>query len=129
MSTLGLLNLPQQRTYNKGVFLHKVLNNSSPNCLAQLFISHQSHYTNSRNNLYVPRPRLDLFNPFTAPSYEMSGLKSSCIRLLHSIFSGHINNLLSILCVLIKKIRLHAYAKTKTKKLKILFFLLLLVVF
>ena len=37
------------------------LNNNSPNYLAQLFISHQSHYTNSRNNFYVPRPRLDLF--------------------------------------------------------------------
>ena len=60
--TLKKLN-SQQLTYNKRVFMHKVLNNNnnSPNYLAQLFISHQSHYTNSRNNLYVPRPRLDLF--------------------------------------------------------------------
>ena len=49
---LGILNLPQQLTYNKGVFMHKVLNNNSPNYLAQLFINYQSHYTNSRNNLY-----------------------------------------------------------------------------
>ena len=41
--------------------MHEVVNNNSPKYLAQLFISHQSHYTNSRNNLYVPRPRLDLF--------------------------------------------------------------------
>ena len=61
MSALGILNLPQQLAYNKGIFMHKVLNNYSPNYLAQLFISHQFHYTNSRNNLYVPRPRLDLF--------------------------------------------------------------------
>ena len=63
MGALGILNLPQQLAYNKGIFMHKVLNNNnnSPNYLAQLFISHQSHYTNSRNNLYVPRPRLDLF--------------------------------------------------------------------
>ena len=61
MSALGILNLPQQLAYNKGMCMHKVLNNSSPNYLAQLFISHQSHYTNSRNNLYVPRPRLVLF--------------------------------------------------------------------
>ena len=60
MSALGILNLPQQLTYNKGIFMPKVLNNNSPNYLAQLFTSHQSHYTNSRNNLYVPRPRLDL---------------------------------------------------------------------
>ena len=40
--------------------MRKVLNNNFPNYLAQLFISHQSHYTNSRNNLYVPKPRLDL---------------------------------------------------------------------
>ena len=61
MRALGILNLPQQLAYNKGIFMHKILNNYSPNYLAQLFIGHQSHYTNSRNNLYVPRPRLDLF--------------------------------------------------------------------
>ena len=61
MRALGILNLPQQLAYNKGIFMRKVLNNNSPNYLAQLFISHQSHYTNSRNNFYVPRPRLDLF--------------------------------------------------------------------
>ena len=57
MSALGILNLPQQLAYNKGIFMLKVFNNS-PNYLAQLFISHQSHYINSRNNLNVPRPRL-----------------------------------------------------------------------
>ena len=61
MRALGILNLPQQLAYSKGIFMHKVLNNKSPNYLAQLFISHQPHYTNSRNNLYLPRPRLDLF--------------------------------------------------------------------
>ena len=61
MSALGILNLPQQLTYNKRLFMHTVLNNNFPNYLAQLFISHLSHYTNYRNNLYVPRPRLDLF--------------------------------------------------------------------
>ena len=61
MSILGILNLSQQLAYNKGIFMHKVLNNNSPNYLAQLFISLQSDYTNSRNNLCVPRPRLDLF--------------------------------------------------------------------
>ena len=61
MSALGILNLSHQLTYNKGVFMHKVLNDNSPNYLAQLFTSHQSHYTNYRNNLYVPWPRLDLF--------------------------------------------------------------------
>ena len=58
MSALGILNLPRQLAYNKGIFTHKVLNNNSPNYLAQLFISHQSHYINSRNNLYVPRQGL-----------------------------------------------------------------------
>ena len=47
MSVLGILNLPQQLAYNKGICMDKVLNNNSPNYLAQLFISHQSHYTNS----------------------------------------------------------------------------------
>ena len=49
INLLGILNLPQQLTYNKGLFMHKVLNNNSPNYLAQHFTSHQSHYTNSRN--------------------------------------------------------------------------------
>ena len=36
----------------KGIFMRKGLNNNSPNYrLAQLLISHQSHYTNSRNKL------------------------------------------------------------------------------
>ena len=30
MSALGILNLPQQLTYNKGVFMHTVLDNNSP---------------------------------------------------------------------------------------------------
>ena len=36
MRALGILNLPQQIAYNKGIFMHKVLNNNSPNYLAQL---------------------------------------------------------------------------------------------
>ena len=53
----------QQLTYSKGVFMHNVMNNNSSNYLPQLFISHQSHYINSTNNLCEPRPRLiiDLF--------------------------------------------------------------------
>ena len=75
MSALGILNLPQQLTYNKGIFMAKVLNNTSPNYLAQLFISHQCHYTNSRNNLCVPRPRLDLFK--TSLSFAGASLWNS----------------------------------------------------
>ena len=71
--------------YNKGIFMHKVLNNNnSPSYLALLFISHQSHYTNSRNNLYVPRPRLDLFktsNSIAGASFwnSLPQNKKSCI--------------------------------------------------
>ena len=64
-----------QLAYNKGISMHKVLNNNSPNYLAQLFISHQSHYTNSRNNLYVPRPRLYLFK--TSISFAGASLWNS----------------------------------------------------
>ena len=64
--SLSLSNLLQQLAYNKGILMHKIRNNNSPNYLAQLFISHQSHYINSRNNLYVPRPRLDLFETSTS---------------------------------------------------------------
>ena len=34
-SALGILNLPQHFTYNKGIFTRKVLNNNSPYYLAQ----------------------------------------------------------------------------------------------
>ncbi len=85
MSALGILNLPQQLAYNKGIFMHKVLNNNSPNYLAQLFISHQSHYTNSRNNLYVPRPRLDLFK--TSISFAGASLWNSLPQNIKSCIS------------------------------------------
>ena len=61
MNALGILNLPQQLAYNNGIFMNKVLNNNSPNYLAPLFISHQCHYTNFRNNFFVSRARFDLF--------------------------------------------------------------------
>ena len=86
MSALGIFNLPQQLTYNKGLFMHKVLNNNSPNYLAQFFISHQFHCTNSRNKLYVPRPRLDIFKTSTSFAgaslwnYLLQNIKS-CISL------------------------------------------------
>ena len=93
MRALGILNLPQQVAYNKRIFMHKILNNNSPNYLAQHFISHQSHYTNSRNNLYVPTPRLDLFK--TSISFAGASLWNSLPhkRNLHKYMSE--NNLSS----------------------------------
>ena len=96
ISALGTLNLPQQLAYNKGIFMHKVLNNNSPNYLAKLFISHQSHYTNSRNNLYVPRPRFDLFK--TGISFAGAFLWNSLPR--------NIKLCMSLLCF---KRNLHKY--------------------
>ena len=110
MSALGILNVPQQLANNKGIFVHKVLNNNSPNYLAQLFISHQSHYTNTRNNLYVPRPRLDLFKTSISiagaslwnflPQNTKSCISLPCfIRNLHKYISE--NNLSSNLDVFV----------------------------
>ena len=65
--------------------MHKVLNNNSPNYLAQLFISHQSHYTNSRNNPYVPRPSLDLFK--TSISFAGASLWNSLPQNIKSCIS------------------------------------------
>ena len=87
MRALGILNLPQQLAYNKGIFMHKVLNNNSPNYLAQLFISHQSHYTNSRNNLYVPRTRLDLFKTSIYISFAGASLWNSLPQNIKSCIS------------------------------------------
>ena len=65
--------------------MHKVLNNNSPNYLAQFVISHQSHYTNSRNNLYVPRPRLDLFK--TTISFPGASIWNSLLQNIKSCIS------------------------------------------
>ena len=85
MRALGILNLQQQIAYNKGIFMHKVLNNNSPNYLAQLFISHQSHYTNSSNNLHVPRRKFDLFK--TSTSFAGASLWNSLPQNIKSCIS------------------------------------------
>ena len=85
MRARGILNLPQQLAYNKRIFMHKVLNNNSLNYLPQPLISHQSHYTNSRNNLYVPRPRLDLFK--TSISFAGASLWNSLPQNIKSCIS------------------------------------------
>ena len=82
MSALGILNPPQQLAYNKGIFTHKVLNNNSPDYLAQLFISHQSHYSHSWNN--VPRP-FDLFK--TSISFAGASLWNSLPQNMKSCIS------------------------------------------
>ena len=65
--------------------MHKVLNNNSPTYLAQFFLSHQSHYTNSRNNLYVPRPKFDLFT--TSISFAGASLWNSLPQNIKSCIS------------------------------------------
>ena len=85
MCALGILNLLQQLTYNKGIFMYKVLTNNSSNYLAQLFISHQSHYTNCRNNLYVPVPRLDFSE--TSISFAGASLWNSLLQNIKSCIS------------------------------------------
>ena len=84
MSALGILNLPQKHTYNKGVFMHKVLNNNSQDFLAQLFINHQSHYTNSRNNLYMPWSKFDSFK--TSISFTGASLWNRLPQNIKSLF-------------------------------------------
>ena len=59
--------------------------NDSPNYLAQPFISHQSHYANSRNNFYVPRPRFDLFE--TSISFAGASLWNSLLQNIKSCIS------------------------------------------
>ena len=49
-----------------------------------VLISHQSHYTNSRNNLYVPRPRLDLFK--TSTSFAGASLWNSLPQNVNVLF-------------------------------------------
>ena len=39
----------------------KVINNNAPDYLTQICTIHQSEIANSKNRLYLPRPRLGLF--------------------------------------------------------------------
>ena len=73
--------LPHNLPYNTGIFMHKVHSNNSTNYLAQVFVSHQSHYTNSRNKLYMPRPRLDLFK--TSISFAGASLPALKYKILY----------------------------------------------
>ena len=57
---------------------------NSPNYLAQLFISYQSNYTNTKN-LYVPRPRVDLFK--TSISFAGASLWNSMPQNIKSCIS------------------------------------------
>ena len=64
----------------------EVVNNDSPGYLAQLCISDQSHYANSRNDFfYVPRPRLDLFK--TSISFAGASLWDSLLQNIKSCIS------------------------------------------
>lgn len=59
---LNILGLHQQLTLNKCVFMHKILNNMTPQYLITKFISHQERKRTSRyNTLPLPLPRIDLF--------------------------------------------------------------------
>ena len=58
-----------------------------------------------------------VFNPFTAPACNISGLKDARAVPANSIFSGPIPHLLSMQCILMK-ILSDANEKKKTKRLK-----------
>ena len=68
LKELGLLGLHSQLTYNKGVFMYKALNNDAPMYIMTLFHLNESHHPNFRQNLHLPRPKLDLYK--TALSYS-----------------------------------------------------------
>jgi len=115
VNALGILNLTQHLTYSKGIFMYKVLNNNSPNYLAQLSISHQYQNANSRNNLYLSRPRLHLFKTSIsfAGAYLWKSLPQnikSCISLpcfkrnlrkctFENSFLPNLNGLVTITCL------------------------------
>ena len=125
MSALEILSLPQQLAYNKGILMHKVLNNNVPDYLSQLFISHRSLYTNSKNNLYVPRPRLDLSKTNISfagaslwnslPQNKNSYISLPCFKCnLHKYMSE--NNLSSSLDVFVWITRLPKKKKKKKER-------------
>jgi len=58
---LGMLPLRKHLLFNKGVVMHKVHKSQVPKYLSGLFSATSSPYSISRNNLSVPRPRIDIF--------------------------------------------------------------------
>jgi hypothetical protein len=58
---IDIFSLKEQHLYNKGAFMFKVFNGDVPEYILDLYSRSQSRYPNSRNDLILPRPRIDLF--------------------------------------------------------------------
>ncbi len=57
----GILSLKNQFTYNKTLQIFKIIQGHAPHYLINLFHTSQTRYVNSRHNLHLPMPRLDIF--------------------------------------------------------------------
>ena len=68
MSDLDMLPLRKHLLFNKGVFMHKIINLSAPQYLTNLFRPSASRYNTRSNHLSVPRPRIDIFKSSIAYS-------------------------------------------------------------
>ena len=75
LEKLGILPLQKHMSFNKGVFMHKILHNKAPSYLCSLFSHAQSRYETSRSNLRIPRPRIDLYK--TSLSFAGASLWNS----------------------------------------------------
>ena len=68
---LQILPLNKHLMFNKGIMMHKVCNQSVPGYLRCLFSKAQTKYQNSRHNLALPLPRIDIYKTslsFSGPS-------------------------------------------------------------
>lgn len=68
MTAIGILPLNKHLSYNKAVYMYKILHNQTPNYLRKLFKSSTSKYTHHRHKLAFPKPRRDIYK--TSISYS-----------------------------------------------------------
>ena len=96
---LQILPLNKHLLFNKGVTMHKVWNQSVPEYLKCLFSKAQSKYQNSRQNLALPRPRIDIYKTslsFSGPSlWNMLPSSVKNVALLSSYKANLFRHLMS----------------------------------
>ena len=85
LEKLDILPLSTQFLFNKGVLMHKIIKESVPQYVSQLFEKNENKSSRSTSIFRTRRPRIDLYK--TSLSYSGSTLWNSLPTKLSSLFS------------------------------------------
>ena len=92
LSSAGMLSLKDLLKCNKLIFIYKILNHKAPSYLQNMFTHSHSYYTSYKQNLILPKPRIDIYK--TSLSYSGAALWNSlpiCVRTQNNLKSFKIN--------------------------------------